>query len=99
MEHHPAIDGADEHGLLADGGKIEFVGALGVGLGVGHRLHSALQLDEDDVHAGGDFAVGAVVHHTGDRAGGGEGREGQEQRGARECALHVRKKCCHPEVA
>ena len=92
MEHHAVIDGANEHGPLADGGIVEFVLALGVRLRVGDRLHAALQLDQDDVHAGGDgVAVGAVVDDAGDRAGGGaacESKEKAERERRGECSLH-----------
>jgi hypothetical protein len=38
-----------------------------------------LELNEDDIDAGRDFTVGAVVDDAGDRAGGGRGGEGQKQ--------------------
>ena len=46
------------------------IAAVGVGLGAGHDRHAALQLDEQDIHAGGGFvAVRAVVDDAGNGSG------------------------------
>ncbi len=59
---HAFVDDADEHGAGAELRIIEVEVALRVGLGVGDRLHAALQLDEDHVGACGYLAGGAVFH-------------------------------------
>ena len=70
VKEHATIHGADQHGALADGRKIKVVAAVRVGFGVGHDLHASLQLDEQHIHAGGDFvAVRAVVDDACNRSG------------------------------
>ena len=58
-----------------------------------------MQLNQDDVHAGGDLAVGAIVHHAGDGASEGCRRKGEEQADARERALQraTPTRHCHSE--
>jgi hypothetical protein len=77
MEKHAFVNGANQHGALADGVVIEMIVAGGVGFGVGDGLHGALELDEEDVDAGGGFVGGAIAHDAGDGAGVGRGAEGE----------------------
>ena len=63
VKKHAAINRANQHGPAADRRIIEVIAAFGVGFRARHGLHASLELDQQDIHAGGGFiAVRAVVN-------------------------------------
>ena len=64
VEIDAAIYGADEHRLGAETRIVEGKLSLRIGLRVGDRLHAALQLNQDYLHARRGLPGGAILHRA-----------------------------------
>src|SRR4029077_17751001 len=60
----PLVHGANQRGLPADIGIVEGKVSRRIGLGIGDRLHAALQLNQDNFDASAWFAGCAVIHRA-----------------------------------
>src|SRR2546428_12827182 len=87
MKIHAAIDRAHQHGLLSERWMIKRKLPLRIGLGACNRLHASLKLDEENLHACGGWARGALLYFSPPRArargfppGADSGHPGKEKK-------------------
>jgi hypothetical protein len=79
VKENAAINSSNQHWSLADCGIVNLVVPGCIGLRVAHHGHAALQLDQQNIHAGsGLVAIRAVVNDAGN--GSGLRRNGDEQK-------------------
>src|SRR5262249_42724327 len=62
MEIYVVVDGAQQHWLRPDAGIFDRELSLTIGLGIRDRLHRALQLQQNQRHAGGWLAGSAILN-------------------------------------